>query len=479
MNLSRDDREQYVKGIQVHTPPGLLAMLSSVPLCPEAQANQGKCPATSKIGTTRVASGAGSHPFEIGGDVYFTGPYRGSPFGLSVVTNVDAGPFHLGLVVVRARISIDRRDSTLTVTTDETGPYAVPQIIFGVPLRLQRVTVNIDRPHFMFNPTNCGAQQITAKVSGSQGAVASVSSPFAVGGCKSLAFKPKFTAFTSGHTSRTKGAFLDTRLSYPKNALGNDSNIASVRVELPRALPSRLSTLNHACPDSVFNQNPANCPPESRVGYARSTTPLLPVPVEGPAFFVSHGGQRFPELIVILQGYGVVIYLQGETFINKAGITSSTFRHLPDVPVGTFELYLPQGTNSALAANGDLCSKSLYIPVSFTAQNGAVLNVKPAIEVTGCKPQVKVLRHSANANTATILARVPSAGRLVVSGKGLSRVVKKVGGAKTVTVRLAISKTEQQLLAKHPGRRLRVPVSLRFTTPQGVKASGSVTVLIG
>jgi hypothetical protein len=112
LNLARQDREQYVKGIQLHTPPGLLGMLSNVQLCPEAQANDtktyGSCPITSKIGTTRVASGAGSHPFEIEGDIYLTGPYEGAPFGLSIAVHVTAGPFNLGVVVVRARIAVDQ-----------------------------------------------------------------------------------------------------------------------------------------------------------------------------------------------------------------------------------------------------------------------------------------------------------------------------------------------------------------------------------
>ena len=81
MNLSRQDREQYVKGIQLHTPPGLSGILASVPLCGEAQGDAGTCPQASQIGTTRVAAGAGSHPFEIEGKVYLTGPYGGAPFG--------------------------------------------------------------------------------------------------------------------------------------------------------------------------------------------------------------------------------------------------------------------------------------------------------------------------------------------------------------------------------------------------------------
>jgi hypothetical protein len=386
LNLSRSDREQYVKGLQVQTPPGLLGVLASVPLCGEPQADAGTCTEASKIGTTRVASGAGSHPFEIEGDVYLTGPYGGSPFGLSIVTHVVAGPFNLGLVVVRARIDVNPQTSALTITTDESGPYAIPQIVFGVPLRLKRVTVDIDREKFMFNPTNCTGQQITARVSGAEGAVREVSSPFAPGGCKSLAFKPAFTVSTSAHTSRTDGASLDAKLSYPVNSLGVDANIASAKVDLPKQLPSRLSTLQKACPAATFQANPAACPAASIVGVVRATTPLLPVGLSGPVYFVSHGGEAFPSLIVVLQGDNVRVDLTGTTFISKAGITSSTFKTVPDVPVGTFELYLPEGKNSALAANGVLCKEQskLKMPTEFVAQNGAVVKQTTKITVTGC-----------------------------------------------------------------------------------------------
>jgi hypothetical protein len=385
MNLVRKDREQFLKGIQVHTPQGLLGMLSSVTLCPEPQADEGSCPESSKIGTTRVASGAGSHPFEIEGTIYLTGPHEGAPFGLSIVTPAVAGPFNLGLVVVRARVDVDPHTSELTVTTDETGTYALPQMIFGIPLRLQRVTVDIDRPSFMFNPTDCSQKQITAVISGSQNTTATVSSPFAVAACRSLSFRPRFTVSTSAHTSRSKGANLDAKLSYPKGAMGSYANIASVKVSLPKQLPSRLETLKLACPAQTFAQNPALCPKPSIVGIARATTPLLPVSLSGPVYFVSHGGEEFPNLIVVLQGYGVRVDLAGNTFISK-GITSSTFKTIPDVPVDTFELYLPEGRYSALAAPEGLCKQraKLKMPTLFTAQNGAVLRQSTAITVNGC-----------------------------------------------------------------------------------------------
>ena len=392
LNLSRQDREQYVKGLQIHTPPGLLAMLSSVPLCGEPQADDGHCPEASKIGTTRVASGAGSHPFEIEGTVYLTGPHDGAPFGLSVVTPAIAGPFNLGLVVVRARIDIDPVDSSATITLDETGPYAVPQILDGVPLRLQRITTDIDRPGFMFNPTNCAAQQVTAVVSGSQNAKTDVSSPLAVGGCKSLEFKPKFVVTTSGKTSKADGASLDAKLSYPAGSVGSEANIRSVKVDLPKQLPSRLTTLQKACLAATFETNPANCPAASVVGTVRASTPLLPVGLMGPVYFVSHGGEAFPSLEVVLQGDGVRVDLTGSTFISHAGITSSTFKTVPDVPVNTFEIYLPEGKYSALAANGNLCTSAskLAMPTAFVGQNGAEIHETTKIGVTGCAKTKKV-----------------------------------------------------------------------------------------
>jgi hypothetical protein len=156
-------------------------------------------------------------------------------------------------------------------------------------------------------------------------------------------------------------------------------------VDLPKQLPSRLQTLQKACTSATFEANPAACPATSVVGHAKAITPIVPVPLEGPAYFVSHGGEAFPSLILVLQGYGLKVDLVGTTFINKHGITSSTFNTVPDVPVGTFELTLPEGPYSALAAPHNLChAKKLAMPTAFQAQNGAVIHETTTVKVTGC-----------------------------------------------------------------------------------------------
>jgi hypothetical protein len=128
------------------------------------------------------------------------------------------------------------------------------------------------------------------------------------------------------------------------------------------------------------------------IGHAKVITPLVPVPLEGPIYFVSHGGEAFPSLEMVLQGYNVKIILVGSTFISKAGITSTTFKTVPDQPFSTFELTLPQGKYSALAANGNLCGQKLTMPTEFKAQNGAVIHQSTPISVAGCAKKKTLTR---------------------------------------------------------------------------------------
>lgn len=388
--LSRGDDQQRISGLQFKTPEGLLGMISKVPLCEEPQAAAGSCSAASQIGHTVVTAGPGPDPLTIPqagqppAAIYLTGPYKGAPYGLSIVVPIVAGPFTLQTQIVRARIEVDPHTSQLTITTDP-----LPQIIDGVPTDLRVIDAVVDRPGFMFNPTDCNPMSFTGTATSSEGTTAAISSPFQVGSCQSLKFKPNFKVSTSGKPSRLDGASLTAKIVYPTVAPGNNqasaqANIARVKVELPKRLPSRLSTLQKACRAAVFAVNPAECPEGSVVGHATAVTPVLPGPLSGPAYFVSHGGEAFPSLIVVLQGQGITVDLEGTTFISKKGITTSTFKAVPDVPVASFELVLPKGPHSALAANGNLCKGSLALPTEFLAQNGALIKQSTKISVTGC-----------------------------------------------------------------------------------------------
>jgi hypothetical protein len=389
LTLSRSDADQNLSGLEVHMPPGLLGMLSSVALCPEPQASQGACGPQSLIGHTSTAAGAGADPYWIGGNVFLTGPYKGAPFGLAVVVHALAGPFDLGNVIVRAAISVDSHTGAVVVTSDP-----LPTILRGVPLALRTVNVTIDRPGFMFNPTDCNPLSVNGTLTSTQGMGAEVSSRFQAANCASLAFRPKFTASTQAKTSKANGASLHVKVT----SGAGQTNIGKVRIVLPKQLPARLTTLQKACPDSVFDVNPSACPAASAIGTAIARTPVLTNPLTGPVYLVSHGGVAFPDAVIVLQGEGITLYLDGNTNIKK-GITSSTFNSVPDAPISSFETTLPEGPHSAFGtdipakAKGSMCGQSLKMPTVLTGQNGAQITQTTKITVTGC-PKKKAKKAS-------------------------------------------------------------------------------------
>jgi hypothetical protein len=368
-------------------------MLSKVPLCPEPLAAQGACGEASNIGTVHVAAGSGPHPLWVSGKVYLTGPYEGAPFGLTIMVPAVAGPFNLGNVVERSRIDIDPSTSALTITSDP-----LPQFRDGVPLRIQTLNVAVEREGFIFNPTHCSGLQVTAAIESEQGASTNATSPMSLEGCRNLPFKPTFKVSTGARTSKALGASLDVKVT----SSTGQANIARVKMTLPKQLPARLTTIQHACLAEVFARNPAACDPRSLVGIVKATTPVLPVSLSGPIYLVSHGGAAFPDVVVVLQGEGVRVDLTGHINIAK-GVTSTDFANIPDAPVDSFEALLPRGTNSALTsnlpANSSLCTAKLVVPTTITGQNGAQIKQSTKVTVSGC-PKAKKAKKRVTARRA-------------------------------------------------------------------------------
>ena len=464
--LTRADEQQRISSLSFKTPEGLLGMISKVPLCGEPQAQEGTCSSASQIGHTKVMAGPGPYPLlvpepgQAPAPIYLTGAYKGAPYGLSIVVPVITGPFNLGNVIVRASIAVDPYTSRLTVTTDP-----LPSIIDGIPTDLRTINAVVDKPGFMFNPTNCEPQEFAGTATSTQGTTVPIASHFQMGSCRSLTFKPNFKVSTAGKSSRNDGASLDAKIVYPTGPLGanqasSQANVERVKVELPRQLPSRLTTLQKACTAHQFNTNPAGCPAASKVGTATAITPVLPVALTGPAYFVSHGGEAFPQLIIVLQGYGVTIDLAGDTFISKTGITSSTFSQVPDVPISSFELNLPQGPDSALGANlpenahGDFCGQNLTMPTEFTGQNGAYIKQSTPILIEGCPLSFK---HTIKHRTVKLQITVPAAGHITATGNGLTHQTKTTNTQQTITITLK---------QKHPGH-LKTTIHITYSPTTG------------
>ena len=183
-NLARSDGNQNISTVQTVLPAGLVGLIPSIKLCPEAQAATGSCPSTSQIGTATAAAGVGSEPFSFSGPVYLTGPTNGAPYGLSIPIEAAAGPFDLGRVLTRVAIGVDQHTARVIATA------TLPQIVGGVPLHLRSLSVAVTKSNFLFNPTNCSPLSTDSTIGAIQGGVAHPSSVFGV------------TACTTWHSSR-------------------------------------------------------------------------------------------------------------------------------------------------------------------------------------------------------------------------------------------------------------------------------------
>jgi hypothetical protein len=411
--IGREDGQQAMQSVTLHYPPGLSGLLAGVKLCPESQANEGTCGAESLIGETTVSAGVGNDPVTVkGGRVYITESYAGAPFGLSIVNPVKAGPFDLehdtsnpaqnpacDCVVVRAKIDVDPTTATLTVTTDPTGPHSIPHLIDGIPVQIKKVNVLVNREHFTFNPTNCTPMSLTGTIAGDEGASQPLSVPFQATNCANLKFQPKTTVLTPAKASKANGAALSFKIAYPKGAMGSQAWFNEAKFTIPKQLPARLTTIQQACLAATFEKERSKCPAPSIIGHAVVHTQVLPVPLEGPVYFVSHGGAKFPDAVIVLQGYGITVDLAGETFINgKTSVTSATFRNTPDVPFESIEVTLPTGkysefgSNLPASAHGSFCGQKLVMPTFFKASNGLEINQNTPVGVTGCPKARKLTR---------------------------------------------------------------------------------------
>ncbi len=437
LNLGRGEGQQYLSSVAATLPAGLVGLIPKIKLCEEPYAAAGSCAAYSEIGTAVVQAGAGPTPTQFSGPVYLTGPYNGAPYGMTIVVPATAGPFNLGPVVSRVGITVNPYSGRITVSGN------VPTIVKGIPLRMRTLTIAINRQGFLQNPTNCGPLATETLLRSTFGASQNISTPFQVNSCTALIFKPRFTASANaGSSSKKNGIALGVKVAYTP---GPQANIRSVKVTLPKQLPARLTTLQKACPEKTFNGSPWSCPASSRVGGATVFTPVLPAKLTGPAFFVSHGGEAFPDLDLVLVGNGVEIVLVGNTNITK-GITTSTFATVPDVPVSSFELNLPTGANSALTANGvDLCGQMLALPTVITAQSGTVINQHTALSLTGCK--VRVGSHKASGHSAVLTVQAPSAGRVSGSGPFLKTTYIHPRRAGKITLRVPLTPHGVNVLA--------------------------------
>jgi hypothetical protein len=468
----RKDREDVATGLSVGLPTGLLASVKNVALCSDAQADSGTCPDASRVGSAMVAAGAGDHPYYLSNQpVSLTGPYKGAPYGLAIAVQAKAGPFDLGTVVVRQALNIDPDDAHVTVVSDP-----LPTIRDGVPLRVRRINVVVDRPGFMRSPTSCEAKAIGASVGSLGGQTVNLSSPFAVDGCSKLPFAPKLAMKLAGSKETKVGGHPGIEALVTQRP--GEAAIKSAEVTLPLSL---ALDPDHAASENLCEYADGladRCPQKSVIGTATAISPLLKAPLTGKVFFVKgvrtdpKSGRQIRTLPTLL------LELRGEVSLNLRSTSSvpdnkhlvTTFSMIPDAPLSSFQLKLDSGKNGILVVTdgANVCAETEKPFLSAVAQNGK--RVDAPMSLTPDCP-LAVASKTFTAKSARVKVTGIGAGTVTVSGAGLKTTKRTIKAATSATVTAKLTAKGRQL--RRAKRDIRIKVSYRPTGAKKAKVTYS------
>lgn len=378
LRVTRSEGQANLARIEATLPEGLLAKLAGVPVCADAAAASGACPAASQVGTATVATGAGPNPVfvpQAGKEptgVYLAGSYRGAPYSLVVKVPAQAGPFDLGTVTVRNALRVDPVTTQVSTSSDP-----LPQILEGIPLGYRDVRIEINRPEFTRNPTSCALMQVSSVLAAASGATAKPASRFQVEGCASLDLKPKLAFRFSGAPTRRGG---HPKLTATLTTGKEEANLRQVRVTLPKTEFLENAHIRTVCTRVQYAAS--KCPAKSVYGYARAWTPLLDKPLEGPVYLRS-SSHTLPDLVASLDGQ-IHVDLAGRIDSVRKRIRN-TFETVPDAPVTKFVLTMQGGGKGLLSNNTNLCKAKPRAHVEFDGQNGKLHETDPLVTVAGCR----------------------------------------------------------------------------------------------
>jgi hypothetical protein len=381
------------KDLTIGLPPGEVGDPNAAPFCSVAQLNADSCPASTKLGNaSSMVSllGALPNPLPVTGNVYNLEPHPGEParFGITLHALPLPAPLNtliLPPVIIQSGVQVRQTDFGLDTVVKNVPNSAtlislggadvpVPIGITSMDLTLFGVAPGTGKP-FLRNPTSCSPLHATftaVPYSGNTGS--GQAPPFTLSGCGALPFSPTFSA-------RLGAKGQNKPLGHPPVTTSIDQDVGEAGLKdasviLPPDLGANLAKLNEICPLATFNA--AACPPNTVVGSAVATSPLLTQPLTGPVVLVQ--STVLPDIGLNLAG-PLTLNLHGT--LDFSG--SVTFGGLPDIPISHFQLTFNGGPEGLNVANRDLCKppRPLFHE-NFTSYSGATTSLATPATVDGC-----------------------------------------------------------------------------------------------
>lgn len=375
LTVTRSDKHQQIRDLDIHLPIGFVANAQVVPQCTQVSAVAGTCAATqpgSQVGAITTMIGSGTDTFTLAGTIHNVVPNSNEPARLVAITDVVVGPYDLGVLSIPVTTSL-RSDMGVDVSAQ------IPQRYEGIPVRLRSLQMDIDGvvggQNFLINPSKCQFNMVTADVEAVGGTIATGSFGFGTTNCAGLSFNPAITADVSP-TETVKPTGFDLGITIPNG----HSTLAGVAVTLPVGMEINPAFGNvvAACPQATVNAGGSGCPAGSQVGTVDLVTPLLAGTQNGEIFMTDPGATATDRyklaMVVHLPGQSLVVNGvanvngEGQGADNGTGQVVATFSSVPDLPFTSMDVSFDTG-DEAMLTNPETCGAHT-VSASLTPSSG-------------------------------------------------------------------------------------------------------------
>ena len=313
LKLDREDGDQFLGKLNFTMPPGLTANLHGITYCPEAAiaaaaqtarahgAGQSRAARPPRRSAPRTSPRARAPiPSTRSARSTWPGPFQGAPLSLVAITPALAGPYDYGTVVVRVALHIDPLDAHVIADSE-----TVPAIIGGIPIRMRSIQVNIDKPNFMINPTNCGPFSVDSQGIGDQGTVAELLLALPGGQLLLAAVRAEDDDHAARRPQGDPPQPGSRRCNSTSRTRPGDANIKSVAVTLPKAFEIDQRHLGNICSRAQLAAE--HCAGRQPIGTAVDRNPAPRTAPQRALPTRSRASASLPHVVFILGGQVTVM----------------------------------------------------------------------------------------------------------------------------------------------------------------------------
>ncbi len=357
LTVERPDRSEAMTNLSVPLPSGLLAAIGEVPECDLVSVEAGTCSADAQVGTATLVLGAGTAPLQLEGTLVVVPRGPGDVAQLAVGVDLRLDEIDLGRAVLPIGVVLRPTDAGVTLRA------TLPTSLRGLSLQLRQLTLTINRPGFLVNPSACGPLPFAATLTGS--AATTVSSPLAITteNCAALPFTPTLSARLGGEL----GPLGHPNVTVALDARPGDSHLRAATVTLPAGVLADTGNLRNTCTQAQFAA--VACSAAARIGTATARVALTPEAIPGDVYLIDVPGAALPGLGLSFTGR----YAQRVTStvrVDPAGRLVVRFPEIPDLPLRHLDLTIIGGPGGPLQMAAGRCPDGAVWDAAFLGQGG-------------------------------------------------------------------------------------------------------------